>query len=236
MVPGRGLMGWAGRGRERTERRVPVVAEAPDDGVVEITAAAVRRVQSRHVRIVRSPLGVADIEDVAGIPVTTAVRAAFDIARRHQLAEAVVVIDAMLARRLIWLSDLVSYVASHQRWPGDAQAAQVIGLVEPRSESPMETRLRLVIVNGGLPRPVAQYEVRDASGTFIGRVDLAYPEWKVAIEYDGDHHRDRATFRDDIRRANALRVAGWTVLRFTASDVWRRPDQVVADIRAVIPA
>ena len=80
----------------------------------------------------------------------------------------------------------------------------------------METRLRLVIVDGGLPRPVAQFEVRDAAGRLIGRVDLAYPEWRIAIEYDGDHHRGRVAYRDDQRRANALRVAGWTVLRFTA--------------------
>jgi hypothetical protein len=65
-------------------------------------------------------------------------------------------------------------------------------------------------------------------------IDLAYPKLKVAIEYDGDHHRDRATFRRDVARLNALRAAGWTVLRFTADDVLRYPERVIAQVTAVI--
>jgi very-short-patch-repair endonuclease len=99
----------------------------------------------------------------------------------------------------------------------------------------METRLRLTVVEGGLPRPVAQHRVYDERGRFVGRLDLAYPEWKIGIEYDGDHHRDPAAFRRDLVRLNALRVAGWTILRFTSSDVYRNPERIVAQIRAVLP-
>jgi very-short-patch-repair endonuclease len=212
------------------------VMYAPRDGIVEATTPDVRRAGSYQVRFVRSPLSVDDVTHVNGIPVTSPTRTAFDIARRCPVTEAVVAIDALMQRRVLRHSDLTLYVESHHRWRGQVQAAHVVGLTEPLSESPMETRLRLVIVDSGLPRPVAQFEVRNSAGRLVGRVDLAYPQWRIAIEYDGDHHRGREEYRDDQRRANALRVAGWTVLRFTASDVWRRPDQIVAQIRALIPA
>jgi very-short-patch-repair endonuclease len=70
------------------------------------------------------------------------------------------------------------------------------------------------------------------AGHFLARLDLAYPARRLGLEYDGDHHRDRVTFQRDIRRLNRLRLLGWTVLRFTADDVLRNPDRVVAYVRA----
>ncbi|NUO58469.1 MAG: DUF559 domain-containing protein, partial [Hamadaea sp.] len=58
--------------------------------------------------------------------------------------------------------------------------------------------------------------------------------WKLAIEYDGDHHRERATHRKDMARQNEIYVEGWTVLRFNASDVLRFPDRTVATVRAML--
>jgi very-short-patch-repair endonuclease len=89
----------------------------------------------------------------------------------------------------------------------------------------MESRLRLVIVDAGLPLPVSQHPVHSATGQFLGRVDFAWPEHLLGVEYDGDHHRERGQFRRDVGRLNALRMAGWTVLRFTADDVMRWPDE-----------
>jgi very-short-patch-repair endonuclease len=98
----------------------------------------------------------------------------------------------------------------------------------------METRLRLLLVDAGAPRPVAQYDVRDARGRFLARVDLAYPEQRIALEYEGDHHRERVHFRQDVSRLNALRAAGWIVLRFTADDVLRHPKRVVREVARVM--
>jgi very-short-patch-repair endonuclease len=206
-------------------------ADGPDDGRVELVIPRrSRRGAPDRIRLVRCALGVRDIVALADIPVTSPERTAFDIARRWDRIDAVVTIDAMLGRYVLTLDDHRAYADAHRGWPGAAAARLIIPLLEPRTESLMESRVRLVIVDGGLPRPVAQFEVRDSIGRFIGRVDLAYPQWRIAIEYDGDHHRGREEYRDDQRRANALRVAGWTVLRFTASDLWRRPDQIVAHI------
>jgi hypothetical protein len=51
-----------------------------------------------------------------------------------------------------------------------------------------------------LPEPVVQYDVFDRAGRFVDRLDLANPWAELGIEYDGDHHRGRATFRHEVLR------------------------------------
>lgn len=91
----------------------------------------------------------------------------------------------------------------------------------------METRCRLVLIDGGLPVPAAQVKVFDASGRLVARLDMAYEEWKIGIEYEGDHHRDRRTFQDDLARLNALTSLDWVIVRVGPRDVYRNPDQLV---------
>ena len=171
-----------------------------------------------------------------GLPVTSAVRTAFDLARQADLVEAVVGVDALLYRRVVRLEQLAAYAAARRGWRNVGRVPRVLALAAAEVESPMESRTRLVLVLAGLPPPVVQHIVVDAAGRFVARVDLAYPRVRLAIEYDGDHHRDRATFRRDIARLNALRCCGWTVLRFTADDILRHPARVVAQVRAALIA
>jgi hypothetical protein len=117
---------------------------------------------------------------------------------------------------------------------GVARLRERLDLVEPATESPMETHLRLVLADDGAPPLCAQYEVRDSSGRLIARVDFAYPQWRIAIEYEGDHHRGRIQFRRDVTRLNALREAGWLVLRFTADDLLQRPADVHRQVASAI--
>ncbi len=91
----------------------------------------------------------------------------------------------------------------------------------------------MLLVLRGFPCPTLQHEVYHR-GVFVARLDLAYVGARLAIEYDGDHHRDRVTFRKDVARLNALRAAGWTVLRSTADDVLRHPERVIAQVVAVL--
>jgi very-short-patch-repair endonuclease len=97
----------------------------------------------------------------------------------------------------------------------------------------METRTRLVLVIAGLPGPVCQHEIQE-DGMLVARVDLAYPRYRIAIEYDGECHRERSVFRRDAQRANQLRLLGWIVLRFTADDVLRHPNRMVAQVRSAL--
>jgi hypothetical protein len=111
---------------------------------------------------------------------------------------------------------------------------RVLELCDGNAESPQESRLRLVLIAGGLPRPVCQHEVYDGSGAFVARLDLAYPDLKLAIEYEGDHHRGREVFQRDLRRINRLRALGWTVLRFGAADIYREPIRIIALIKIAL--
>ncbi|MDG4828594.1 DUF559 domain-containing protein [Solwaraspora sp. WMMD1047] len=175
-----------------------------------------------------------DVTRFGELRLTTGTRTAFDLGRKLPRAEALVAVDALLHRRATRLAALTDYLLAHQGWPGIVQLRTMLDLAEPLSESPMETRLRLLLLDAGLPRPVAQHEVRAKSGRLLGRVDLAYPHWRIAIEYEGDHHRERAAFRRDVTRLNTLRTAGWLVLRFTATDVLRTPSQTTHQVAAAI--
>jgi very-short-patch-repair endonuclease len=89
----------------------------------------------------------------------------------------------------------------------------------------------VIIVLAGLPEPECNYNVFAEDGTFLARGDLAYSEYKLLLEYQGDQHRtDRAQWRSDIRRTGRLEDAGWQVLQFTDDDL-RDPAALVARIR-----
>ena len=98
----------------------------------------------------------------------------------------------------------------------------------------MESVLRWLCHDAGLPAPELQSVVRDPAGSFLGRADLAWPDRKVLVEFDGNVYRECDVFVNDVRRQNALIAEGWVILRFTSADVVGRPDQVVAAIRKAL--
>lgn len=96
----------------------------------------------------------------------------------------------------------------------------------------METRLRLLLVLAGLPKPLVQPIIRDESGVFLARVDLYYPNHRLVLEYDGALHRH--SLESDNRRQNRLFDAGYHILRFTVGDVLGNPGAVVALVRGAL--
>lgn len=207
---------------------------ARDAAVSVLLPRAARLRPHPRLSVTRSHLPEGDLTGFAGLPVTTPLRTAFDLGRQAPRAEALVAVDALLHRRIVRLPALRAYADARRRWPGLPLLREVLALAEPLSESPMETRLRLLLLDAGLPPSAAQHDVLDARGRFVGRVDLAWPVLRVAVEYDGDHHRERAHFRQDVARLNALRAAGWIVLRFTADDVLRHRDRTVRLVTAAL--
>ncbi|MEV4660714.1 DUF559 domain-containing protein [Micromonospora echinofusca] len=200
---------------------------ARDAPVSVLLPRSVRLRPHPRLSVTRSSLPGSDLTSFGGLPVTTPLRTAFDLGRQAPRPEALVAVDALLHRRLVKLPALRAFADARPRWPGLPLLREVLALAEPLSESPMETRLRLLLLDAGLPPFTAQHDVLDATGRFVGRVDLAWPALRVAVEYDGDHHRERAHFRQDVARLNALRAAGWIVLRFTADDVLRHRTRTV---------
>jgi G:T-mismatch repair DNA endonuclease (very short patch repair protein) len=103
-------------------------------------------------------------------------------------------------------------------------------LADGLAESPQESRLRLLLHRAGLPAPIAQFRIFDDGG-FLARVDFAYPELRLAIEYDGLWHAEPGQFAKDRRRLNRLSAAGWRVIFVTAADL-RHPDRLIARLAA----
>jgi hypothetical protein len=177
----------------------------------------------------RAALVAEEIVMRCGLPATSAVRTVVDLAGRDSLTEAVVATDSALHIRLVSRAELHAYVSAHPMARGITRLKRVIDLAEPKTESPMETRLRMLLVLTGLPRPEVQAPFRDEEGNFLGRLDLFYRDQGLAIEYDGDNHRDRLVA--DNRRQNVLIGAGLRLLRFTASDVYKAPNRVAMQVR-----
>jgi hypothetical protein len=96
----------------------------------------------------------------------------------------------------------------------------------------MESRTRLALVLGGLPPPRSHVTVQD--GEFVARLDLAYDDIWLGIEYMTAHTISSAAFAADLTRHNRLQAMGWTVLRFTAADVLRHPERLVARVRTAL--
>jgi len=166
-----------------------------------------------------------------GFRVTSPLRTVIDLVGRLDLVDGVVIVDAALHKRFVGRQQLWAWVESHAGHPGVARIRRAIELAEPATESPMETRLRLLLVLAGLPRPRVQVRLGNDSD-FLGRADLYYPECRLVIEYDGATHRSR--LESDNRRQNRLVDAGYRVLRFTASDVLAAPASVVDLVRKAL--
>jgi very-short-patch-repair endonuclease len=206
------------------------------DAQVEVVVPPPKRLRAHpRLRVRRSRLASHHIRHWSRIPATTAVLTAFDLARWSDLVEAVIGLDALLLNDVVTVAELTAFAKANSALHGGKLVTDRLRLAARGAESPMETRTRLVLVLGGLPEPVVQYEVHNSLGRMIGRLDLAYPAWKVGIEYEGDRHREPDRFRRDVGRLNQLRLAGWTILRFTADDVLRYPGRMVRHVRAVLP-
>lgn len=207
-------------------------------GPVEVLLPRDRVARQRPGLVIRHAwLAPDDVVTRHGVRLTSPSRTALDLARSLNRTEATVMLDALLHAGTCTVQGLVDRVGDMRGWRGVRRARAVLDILEPRSESPMETRLRLLLVDAGLPRPVAQYVVREAGGGFVARVDLAYPGCFLAIEYDGrEAHLEPTAFGRDRRRQNALLTLGWQLLRYTGSDVHRRASAVVAEVRRQLHA
>jgi len=222
------------------KRRLPVTAafsgctagwlhgfDLPPCNPVEVTLPATSHISLlAGVVVRRSEVRADEVVTRRRLPTTTVLRTLTDLGRRVPLLEGVAAIDMALHRGLINASALREWVNTHPRFPGVARLRRAIELAEPATESVMETRLRLVLILGGLPRPLAQVQLHDEHGQFVARPDFYYPEQRLALEYDGASHRD--SLAADNRRQNRLMDAGYRLLRFTAADVLSCPESVVA--------
>ena len=144
-----------------------------------------------------------------------------------------VVRDWRVAEPLATVAQLAAAVASGRRIGVGALRAALPQL-RTRSASRPESIARLTLLDALLPEPELNFDVM-ADGLWLACVDLAYPQLKIAIEYEGEHHLlDTEQWASDILRYDRLVAAGWRVIRVTKSELFTSPDAFVARVRAAI--
>jgi len=186
------------------------------------------------VRVHRGELAASDvlIDDEWLMPCTRPLRTAWDIGALEGTATAVGVLDALVHARVLDAAQLGPLLhAGAGRW-GSRKVRRAFELVDGRSESPPESWVRVACAFGGLPAPVPQYDVV-GEGIWLGRVDLAWPEARVIVEYEGAYHFEGLQIRKDDDRYRRLVAAGWRVIRLSAADL-RDMDAVVQRIRTAL--
>ncbi len=164
--------------------------------------------------------------------ITTPARTAFDIGRFSASNLAIPILDALANATGVKPAAVQAIVDRYPGARGVERVRSILGLVDGGAESPQETRLRLLIVSGGLPPPETQIAFRDLHI----RVDMGWREWKVAVEYDGvQHWTDRRQRAWDLERVAQLEAAGWVVVRVSA-DMMARPKVIVERIAVKLRA
>jgi hypothetical protein len=186
----------------------------------------------RGVRVHRTEIDVSDLTTVDDVRLTVPIRTAWDVAAHETVPNAVALLDGMVRAGSVRPAQLRAMVEGGAgRWRS-RRVARVVPLVDGRSESPPESWVRVACVRAGLPTPVPQFDVVD-NGVFLGRVDLAWPEARLIVEYEGSYHFDGLQIRRDDERYRRLVEAGWRVIRLSAADL-RDLVEVVARIGAAL--
>ncbi len=214
---GRGvLVGWAAA-------ELLGASCAPPGAPVELLLRTSRR--RRAGLVVRAgELPAGEVVRVGGARVSSPARTVFDLGRRRPVVDAITGVDALRRAFAVDLDEVRSVACRHLGARGSGQLPQVLRRSTDLADSPMESRIRVAIEDANLPQPVLQHRV----GPYL--LDLAYPELKIAVEYDGREHLTPARARRDLRRQAYLTAAGWTVLRFPASVVLYEPWKIAADV------
>ncbi|SON60899.1 hypothetical protein MSIMFI_02400 [Mycobacterium simulans] len=159
-----------------------------------------------------------EVTRVAGLPVTTPARTAFDLGRQLPAAAAVARLDALMRATPFSVEEGLLIAKRHPGGRGIRQVKKVLLRVDPGAASPKETWLRLLLIDAGLPTPQTQIPLV-ANYRTVALLDMGWERFKVAAEYDGDQHRTvRRQYVHDIRRQKALEELGWVVIRVIAED------------------
>lgn len=162
-----------------------------------------------------------DVIDVSGLRVSAPERVWCEMAGVLDIPDLVAVTDYLIHHRrpLTTTTALAERLAFGDRISRSRRLTAALELSDDRAESRPESRLRVACVWAGLPWPSVNHEIVDTETGRGYRLDLAWPELKFAIEYQGDGHRTRAQWRRDMSRRERLRIAGWTILELNSDDL-----------------
>jgi hypothetical protein len=177
----------------------------------------------------------ARVQVVSGTRVSDPVQCVLDLAPRLGLVDLVVLGDSLVKAGAVTPAELV---AAATAWRGSraAEALRAMQLVRAGVDSPMESRLRMLVVLSGLPEPVVDHRIVGDGGRVRYRIDLSYPDWRIAIEYDGRQHAESETqWQGDIERREAFDVMDWRMIVVRSPGIYTHPgatlERIVSALR-----
>lgn len=160
-----------------------------------------------------------------------------ELAEELSLVELVVAGDWMVRRHGVRIKDLRRAAAAASPGHAGRLARQAARFVRRRVDSPMESRLRMLIVLAGLPEPVVNMSVHDVDGEPVRRFDLSWPDVRVIVEYDGRHHVERVEqWEADLDRREEIDDEGWRILVVVAAGIYTDPGRTVDRIFRLLRA
>lgn len=223
---------WLATGRQAV---VTGVAAAGLYGANWVDAhTTIELISPRHARpqpglvIRQEAIAPDEVTTVSGIPVVVRARAAFDLGRHLERAESIARLDALMRNQVFSAEDVLLLAKRYPGVRGLKRLAGVLPLIDGGAASPQETRLRLLYIDAGLPRPATQIPVFDGRQA-VRILDLRWERFRVGSEYDGDVHRtDRRSYVKDVRLRPVMERLGWAVDHVIKED---RDDEIVERAR-----
>lgn len=184
-----------------------------------------------------------EVTTLNGLLITSRARTWLDCARKMSVDELTVVADHLLrlprsdfegrSEAYATRADLEEMLDRHKGTPGIRKARLALEQARIGSDSAPETRLRLALENAGLPEPQLNMPTELRAGV-VRQPDLAYPEQKTAVEYDGEGHSEAAQIIRDIAREEDFSRAGWSMVRISKRHMEKDARAAVAKVRSAL--
>ncbi len=199
----------------------------------------------RHARYISRPgyalvrqsndLSDVDVIEMEGVRLTSSVRTASDLLRRHYRPYALAAGDAMDRAELISPAAVADHLESLFHVRGLRQARELVHRLTPDSESHGESWMRCRILDAGFPRPSIQFKILDSGGV-LRRFDLAYEEFRAAAEYDGREYHTASKDRelDEVRREEFRWRLGWRFLIGVSGNIFGQDPAFETELGAMI--
>lgn len=169
-----------------------------------------------------------------GLVATTAEDTFVDLVPELGLVDLVVLGDS-LVRRGRTTTHRLTTAACAVRGQHRALALRAAGLVRAGVDSPMESRLRMLLVLAGLPEPVVDHHDVDEFGRVLRRYDLSFPGVRLAIEYDGRQHAESDhQWERDVERREQLDNEGWRIVVVLSKGIYREPERTLERVAAAM--
>jgi hypothetical protein len=167
------------------------------------------------------------VEQVKGVRVSSPLDMFVELAGVLSLVDLVIVGDAMVRVKLFTVLELQKFCAATSRWHS-RRARRGAAYVREGVDSPMETRLRMLLVLAGLPEPVVNHKIVDANGWVLRRLDLSYPAIKLIVEYNGRQHvEDSEQWSTDIDRREEFDEEEWRLIVVLSKGIFKEPERTI---------